>query len=91
MMLDCGDILDIAHIQQWYNSARQQLEGGTVDVTVNVSSLQKIDTAGIQTLVSIVKYVETQGNKVIWSELSPAFTHAATLLGLQNALRITPE
>ena len=85
-MLDCGEILDIARVTQWHASALQQLADFSDDVNIDVSSLQKIDTAGIQLLTAIVKYVESRGKKVNWSELSPAFINAATLLGLQDSL-----
>ena len=85
-MLDCGEILDIAQVTQWRESALQQLADVSDDVTIDVSSLQKIDTAGIQLLTAIVQHVESRGKKVIWSELSPAFINAATLLGLQDTL-----
>jgi len=85
-MLDCGEILDIAQVTQWHASAMQQLANINGDITIDVSSLQKIDTAGIQLLTSIVRHVESRGNKVIWSELSPAFINAATLLGLHDTL-----
>lgn len=90
-MLNCGELLDITQIQQWHSSALQQLDGISEDLNIDVSSLQKIDTAGIQVLASVVKYVEAQGHNVVWSELSPAFINAATILGLQNILRMVPE
>ena len=91
MMLDCGEFLDITQIQQWQTAALAQLVGITEDLNIDVSALQKIDTAGIQALVAVVQYVEARGHNVVWSELSPAFINAATILGLQNTLRMKPE
>ena len=90
-MLDCGEILDIAHIQQWHANAISQLDAMDGDVTINVSALQKIDTAGIQALAAVVKHVEARGDNITWSELSPAFINAATLLGSQEELRMRPQ
>lgn len=90
VMLDCDEILDITRIQEWHAAAVEQVGDLADDLNIQVSSLQKIDTAGIQALLSVVKYVEAKGGRVIWSELSPAFINAATLLGLAGSLRITP-
>ena len=89
-MLDCDEILDITRIQQWHDAAVQQIGNVADELNIQVSSLQKIDTAGIQALLSVVKYVEAKGGRVIWSELSPAFINAATMLGLAGSLRMTP-
>lgn len=90
-MLDCGEIMDISQIKQWYDTTLPQLDDVQNDVLIDVSSLQKIDTTGIQLLTAVVRYVENKGKKVIWSELSPAFINAATMLGLQNVLGMTPQ
>ena len=89
-MLDCDEILDITQIQQWHKAALQQLDDVTDELKIHVSSLQKIDTAGIQALLSVVNYMKAKGGRVIWSELSPAFINAATILGLTESLRMTP-
>ena len=91
MKLDCGEILDITQIQQWHVAAKQQLADVTDELNIDVSSLQKIDTAGIQVLVSIVKHLEAKGLRVSWSDLSPAIINAATLLGLTGSLRMVPR
>ncbi len=89
-MLDCNEILDITRIQQWYDAALHQLGEVADDIHIHVSALQKIDTAGIQVLLVIVRHVEARGKKVIWSELSPAFINAATMLGLHVTLGMKP-
>jgi anti-anti-sigma regulatory factor len=88
-MLDCGDILDITQIKDWHANAVKVLTTETDDVTIDVSSLQKIDTCGIQVLLAIVMYVKSRGKQVIWSELSPAFINSASVLGLQHKLGMT--
>ena len=89
-MLDCGEILDITQIKQWHEEATSKLGDVQADVNIDVSALQKIDTAGIQELTAIVRHIESRGKQVIWSELSPAFINAATMLGLHATLGMKP-
>lgn len=90
-MLHCEEILDISRVQSWHADALRALQNPAQEIDIDVSALQKIDTAGIQALLSVVKYVEAKGGRVKWSELSPAFINAAAILGLANDLRMSPN
>jgi ABC-type transporter Mla MlaB component len=59
-------------------------------VTLDIASVQRIDTAGIQLITAFVREREALGLQVEWRGAAPAFTSAARLLGVASVLRL-PE
>jgi len=59
-------------------------------VTLDIGSVQRIDTAGIQLIAAFVREREALGLQVQWRGTAPAFTSAARLLGVASVLRL-PE
>ncbi|HEY2035404.1 MAG TPA: STAS domain-containing protein [Steroidobacteraceae bacterium] len=64
-------------------------ESGTV--TVDVTALQRIDTAGLQLLAAFVRDRRTAGRMVAWRGRSAALDAAAGLLGLDSMLELQGE
>ena len=60
-------------------------------VTVDVSALQRIDTAGLQLLAAFVRDRRTAGRAVEWRGQAPALQAAAGLLGLTDMLELPRE
>jgi ABC-type transporter Mla MlaB component len=60
-------------------------------VTVDVSALQRIDTAGLQLLAAFVRDRRTAGRAVAWRGRAPALESAAGLLGLHDMLELAGE
>jgi phospholipid transport system transporter-binding protein len=59
-------------------------------VTLDVSAVQRIDTAGLQVIATFVRERESQGRQVEWRGSAPALTAAAKLLGLSAFLKLPP-
>jgi phospholipid transport system transporter-binding protein len=59
-------------------------------VTIDITCVQRIDTAGIQLIAAFVREREALGLQVHWRGTAPAFTSAARLLGVASVLRL-PE
>jgi phospholipid transport system transporter-binding protein len=59
-------------------------------VTLDIASVQRIDTAGIQLLAAFVRERESLGLPVEWRGTAPTFASAARLLGVARALGL-PE
>jgi anti-anti-sigma regulatory factor len=57
-------------------------------VTLDVSAVQRIDTAGLQVLATFVRERESHGRQVEWRGTAPALAAAAKLLGLGSFLRL---
>ena len=58
-------------------------------VTLDVSAVQRIDTAGLQVIATFVRERESQGRQVEWRGSAPALTAAAKLLGLSSFLKLS--
>jgi phospholipid transport system transporter-binding protein len=63
----------------------------TAPVTVDVSALQRIDTAGLQLLAAFVRDRRTAGRAVAWRGRASALETAAGLLGLRDMLELPGE
>lgn len=60
-------------------------------VTVDVTALRRIDTAGLQLLAAFVRDRRTAGRTVTWRGRAPALAAAAGLLGLEGMLELADE
>ena len=60
-------------------------------VRVDVSALQRIDTAGLQLLAAFVRDRRTAGRLVEWHGRADALEGAASLLGLTDMLELPRE
>jgi len=57
-------------------------------VTLDITTLQRIDTAGLQVITAFVRERAGHGRTVEWQGTAPALTTAAQLLGLTSLLRL---
>ena len=57
-------------------------------VTIDVSALQRIDTAGLQLIAAFIRERAGQGRTVEWQGAAPVLATAAQLLGLTSMLRL---
>ena len=60
-------------------------------VTLDVSALQRSDTAGLQLLAAFVRDRRTAGHAVVWRGRASALETAAGLLGLHDMLELPQE
>jgi ABC-type transporter Mla MlaB component len=57
-------------------------------VTLDVSAVQRIDTAGLQVIATFIREREAHGRQVQWRGHAPALSAAANLLGLAALLKL---
>jgi ABC-type transporter Mla MlaB component len=57
-------------------------------VTLDITALQRIDTAGLQVITAFIRDRAGHGRTVEWQGTAPAITTAAQLLGLTSLLRL---
>jgi ABC-type transporter Mla MlaB component len=73
-------------------SALKESLAGLLDepqpVTLDITALQRIDTAGLQVLTAFIRERAGHGRTVEWRGTAPALTSAALLLGLTALLRL---
>jgi anti-anti-sigma factor len=85
--LDLGKVLTIAQVADW----RQKLVGVfdlREPIVVNGGDIEKIDSAGLQLLVALMKEAEATGAKIEWKAASDLLKQNATQLGLNGVLRL---
>jgi anti-anti-sigma regulatory factor len=71
-------------------SGLEKLLNDTEVVILDISAVQRIDTAGIQVITAFIRERESQGRQCQWQGQAPAVTAAIKLLGL-DALLTLPE
>jgi ABC-type transporter Mla MlaB component len=69
-------------------SGLAKLLADTDAVTVDISCVQRIDTAGLQLIAAFMLARESQGRQVQWKGAAPAIVTAARLLGLSTLLKL---
>jgi ABC-type transporter Mla MlaB component len=57
-------------------------------ITLDITALQRIDTAGLQVLTAFIRERASHGRTVEWRGAAPALSGAAQLLGLTSLLRL---
>jgi ABC-type transporter Mla MlaB component len=57
-------------------------------ITLDITALQRIDTAGLQVLTAFIRERTAHGRTVEWRGISPALRSAAHLLGLTSLLEL---
>jgi phospholipid transport system transporter-binding protein len=60
-------------------------------VTLDISAVQRIDTAGLQLIASFVRERAAHGRRIEWQGAAPAFSTAADLLGLSSLLQVPAQ
>ena len=73
-------------------SALKERLAGLLDeplpVTLDIASLQRIDTAGLQVITAFVRERAVHGRLVEWQGSAPVLVTAAQLLGLTTLLKL---
>jgi len=70
---------------------KEQLAGlidDPLSVTLDITSLQRIDTAALQVITAFVRERAGQGRPLEWHGSQPVLTTAAQLLGLTSLLKL---
>jgi len=69
-------------------SGLAKLLDDTGTVTLDIGSVQRIDTAGLQVIATFIRERESRGRQVEWRGTAPALVAAARLLGLSSLLKL---
>ena len=69
-------------------SGLAKLLGESESVTLDISAVQRIDTAGLQVIAAFIRERESQGRQVQWRGHAPVISAAAGLLGLGALLKL---
>lgn len=89
-MVDLGESLDIAAV----GALRERLLDVLAlnePVTLDATSTQQVDTAGLQTLCAFARSAMEQGVSVTWAGQSELISERARLLGLGDLLGLSAD
>ena len=83
--IDCGAVLDIAVVAQWWEQTRATLQTASA-IMLKAEELQRIDAAGLQALLVLISTAHKREVPIQWNGPSAALQQAATLTGLNEHL-----
>jgi len=86
-IIPCGGSLSIADVGDLYAKLLISLAEGST-VTFDVSEIEKIDAASLQTIYAFSKEAAKQGKSLAWDSATPTFYRSAKLLGLAELMNI---
>lgn len=81
----CGEALDITNAAALHTRLERSLQKASV-IEFKADAVDKVDTAGLQLIVSIKKEVETLGGGIVWKKPSEKLITSAKALGLSKHL-----
>jgi len=79
--IDCGEVLTIAQSATLHSQLADIREQDSA-VSMNISQLKQVDTAGVQLLYGFQRDAAAKGMNLLWSEPPPVLRDAASILGM---------
>ncbi|MFT5161971.1 MAG: ABC-type transporter Mla MlaB component [Alteromonadaceae bacterium] len=79
--------LIVNHVEELYQQLKLLLASGE-DVVLDISDIEKADTAGLQLLCTIQKNLIETGQKITWSGSSIPLTDTAKMIGVNDFLQL---
>jgi len=83
----CGAALDIMHLENLKPRIEKAVEK-KLPIVFIADKVERMDTSGLQLLLSAVKTIEQQGMTVSWQNPSDALVKACQLFGASSLLKI---
>ncbi len=80
--------LTILEISEWREKMMAELAQDS-ELVIDASALKRIDTAGMQLLLAVVKDATVKGCSVQWSGVSDILSQSAHWLGMSKVLGVT--
>lgn len=84
-VIDCGDALGIAELDQLYTRLLKSLADNT-PVSFDCSQIERIDAAALQMLFAFSQESAVHGHPIDWTGASETFIKNTRLLGLSEAM-----
>jgi anti-anti-sigma regulatory factor len=79
--------LIINHVEVLYHQITELLATGE-DVVLDISEVEKADTAGLQLLCVVQKSLKKTDHKIAWQGQSEALSQTANLIGVNGFLKL---
>ncbi|WP_144394483.1 STAS domain-containing protein [Pleionea sediminis] len=86
--VSCGEQLNIQHVEGLKDRLIKALDKEPEYCTLNVSKVEKVDSAGLQLLYAFLKESDKRKINIHWQNPSEAFLTSVALLGLSEELKL---
>jgi len=87
LTIECSVVFDISVVTDFKAMLQQTIAGGQA-IVLDVSKVERVDTAALQLLTVLCQDSVLKGLEVSWFNPSEPFTYAAKLTGLDGILRL---
>lgn len=81
--------LDISAVSEWVGELERALNSGAGPLHLDLSAVERIDTACLQALAAFVLSAREQHITLVWQGKSPAFQAAVEDVGLDSFFGVT--
>ncbi|MEA1990105.1 MAG: STAS domain-containing protein [Pseudomonadota bacterium] len=78
--------LTIHHIESHFNDLNKKFNDISDEIVIEASTLETIDTSGLQTLLVLVKTATDNGKTITWQDIPEILTTSAKKIGIDQAL-----
>ena len=86
-VINIGEVLDITMAMEYYEQFNQMLNDHK-SIILNIDKLERIDGAGLQLLMALVKEAGRTEVEVKWTGQSDALNRAADIIAVEEYLAI---
>ena len=83
-----GEILDISRVGDMKAMLQALLDQGHSLIVLEAGDISRIDTSGVQLLLSFINKAKAMSTEISWENTSDAFCRSVELLGLREDLRL---
>lgn len=84
---ECGEALTISHAAEISQRLKSTIET-SLNIALVADKVEKVDTSGLQVLISFKKEIEKVGGNLIWDSVSETVYTAADFLGVKEQLSL---
>ncbi len=81
--------LTIHHIDNHFNELNKLFDGAENEITIEASAVETIDSAGLQTLLVLIKNSLDSDKKISWENTPDILQSSSDKLGLSEALLLS--
>lgn len=89
IQINLPDSLTIHQIDQNYSQLLEQLSVTNESVEINGSSVENVDTSGLQALIVLIRHALENSNQIIWQSPSDILKQAAEKIGVDKDLQLS--
>lgn len=83
--IECGEALTISNVAGLHSKLSKALETSSL-IEIDVQSVEKVDTAGLQLLVALQQELSKSSGQLKWNKPSEVFTQAVAISGVASYL-----